>query len=620
MDFLPAGHALITGGEDGSLRRWDPADRHLQSLRTQAHNGPLTTLALSVDGKILATGGSDREVKVWTVDTQLAPKAFASIESKVQSLALTRDGKLLVTASADGSVQLWDTTSGKEQGDPIKFEAKEVHVAFSPDGKILATLPVGTNMAALKLWDTATKHELDLLAVVPDDARTLAFTPDGHSLATAGSSVNVWGWAGAPAFRTLKGTPGLTRTIAVSRDGSTIATAGAEGVVMLWDVADGVPVGKLEGHTKATWCLAFSPDGKTLASGGADRTVRLWNVGTQTEKATLRGAKKAVTALAFAPDGKALASSCDGDPTVSFWDVASSRLAATLTLPDPVPGEGVACLAFTSDGKTLYTGGERGISVWDVSPESRALDRTAALSKGQERVTLRGHTDTVRSLWSLDGGKALATRGEEGVIKVWDLALGRERLSFGGASRRCAAWQPHRMAGSWPPGSAPARFAPPRSRHKLRNRRFPVWRPRPKQPDRRRRLRRASKDSRFTQVSDSQNDSPSTGSQSAAGASRRATKGCYTIQGSDSQCSGRGQDRRTPAGGSRRAAKGYRTIQGSDSQCSGRSQDRRTPAGACRRATKGGGFRQGSAFPKNGPGPDERRQTSRTPGAHPRWK
>ena len=298
------------------------------------------------------------------------PKAFASIESKVQSLALTRDGKLLVTASADGSVQLWDTTSGKEQGDPIKFEAKEVHVAFSPDGKILATLPVGTNMAALKLWDTATKHELDLLAVVPDDARTLAFTPDGHSLATAGSSVNVWGWAGAPAFRTLKGTPGLTRTIAVSRDGSTIATAGAEGVVMLWDVADGVPVGKLEGHTKATWCVAFSPDSKTLASGGADRTVRLWNVSAQTEKATLRGAKKAVTALAFAPDGKTLASSCDGDPTVSFWDVASSRLAATLTLPDPVPGEGVACLAFASDGKTLYTGGEhRNIRMGRVSGE-----------------------------------------------------------------------------------------------------------------------------------------------------------------------------------------------------------------------------------------------------------
>ena len=79
-------------------------------------------------------------------------------------------------------------------------------LAFSPDGKILATLPVASNQGTLKLWDTATRHEVDLLAVVPDDARALAFMPDGHSLVTAGSSVNLWGWAGLHlAFHTLKG-------------------------------------------------------------------------------------------------------------------------------------------------------------------------------------------------------------------------------------------------------------------------------------------------------------------------------------------------------------------------------------------------------------------------------
>jgi WD40 repeat protein len=71
-----------------------------------------------------------------------------------------------------------------------------------------------------------------------------------------------------------------------------------------------------------------------------------------------------------------------------------------------------------------------------VTSESRALVRTAASPIGQERATLRGHLDAVRSLAVLDGGKALVSRGQDGVIKVWDLSLNRERLTLGGKTLR----------------------------------------------------------------------------------------------------------------------------------------------------------------------------------------
>jgi WD40 repeat protein len=90
-----------------------------------------------------------------------------------------------------------------------------------------------------------------------------------------------------------------------------------------------------------------------------------------------------ITSVAFAPDGKTLASCCDGDPTVSFWDASIGRLSATLTLPNALPGEGVSCLAFAPDGKTIFTGGEQGLSTWDVSPSSKVLVRAADSSKGQ---------------------------------------------------------------------------------------------------------------------------------------------------------------------------------------------------------------------------------------------
>ena len=81
-----------------------------------------------------------------------------------------------------------------------------------------------------------------MLAVVPTDARALAFTPDGQLLATAGGPVSLWGLGTERPIRTFKGPTGLVRSIAVSPDGKTMATAGGDGVVTLWDVAKGEPL------------------------------------------------------------------------------------------------------------------------------------------------------------------------------------------------------------------------------------------------------------------------------------------------------------------------------------------------------------------------------------------
>ena len=184
----------------------------------------------------------------------------------------------------------------------------------------------------------------------------------------------MWGLGEAePPLRTFKGTRGGVRSIAFSPDGATIATAGSDGSMVIWDVADGVGRIRLEGHTWAALCVTFSPDGKTLAAGSEDSTVRLWNVGGWSERAILRGPIRAVTALR----SEAMARLSPRRPTAirpsgcGIQTVAAPL--ATLALPDAAAGEGFSCLVFSPDGRTLYSGGERGISAWDVSPGSKVL-------------------------------------------------------------------------------------------------------------------------------------------------------------------------------------------------------------------------------------------------------
>ena len=130
-------------------------------------------------------------------------------------------------------------------------------------------------------------------------------------------------------IRTLEGHTGLVLSVAFSPDGQTLASGGdlfpfwgdINDTLRLWNANDGTHIRTLEGHTgPSIWSVAFSPDGQTIASGGTDKTIRLWNANDGTHIRTLEGHTDDVRSVAFSPDGKALTSGSD-DETVRMWDV-----------------------------------------------------------------------------------------------------------------------------------------------------------------------------------------------------------------------------------------------------------------------------------------------------------
>ncbi|WP_422928788.1 WD40 repeat domain-containing protein [Singulisphaera sp. PoT] len=438
LAFLPDGASLITG-DDRSLRRWDVKDGHLQAIVAQAHHGPIMSMTLSHDGHFLATGSLDREVKLWDVDARLAPRPFVGHEARVTRLAITPDGKTLASIAIDGAFKTWDVATGRELYSVAGTGSSPDVLSITPDGKTVLHRRTSNSQGPSDNFEFTDMESGKTHGIVIGDdrfCRAIPVSKDGRRAVAVGRAlilVDVAGRLALDHFSTSTEPNYQSLSGDISPDGKTLATGDNQAVVTLRDIEKKTVLATLKGHSERVNAVAFSPDGKVLASGSTDRTVKLWDVASHREIGVLRGATKGVTGLAFAPDGKTLASLSDGDTVVRLWDVAAKRSRGLIELdPSAVKaGDTLASVVFTADGKRLLTGSSQGILAWDLAPGAAAQLGPEDPAQHEPKFTLRGHAGIVRvALFSADG-KTLATRGDDGLIKVWDVATGRERFSFG---------------------------------------------------------------------------------------------------------------------------------------------------------------------------------------------
>jgi WD40 repeat protein/tRNA A-37 threonylcarbamoyl transferase component Bud32 len=272
------GKMIATGSWDSTVKLWNPDGQKLQQLQQLGiFSYNVNDVSFSPDGKTIATGSDDidKSVKLWSVDGKIL-RTFKAHSSGVSSLSFSPDGKTIATASSDNTAKLWNL-DGKElrtlKGHTGSFSGL-ISVSFSPDGKIVAT-GGGDNYA--KLWNLD-GQELRTLEGHSDVITSVSFSPDGKTIATGSgdNTVKLWNLDGQE-LRTLKGHSSIVSSVSFSPDGKTIATGSGDNTVKLWNL-DGQELRTLKGHSSGVMSVSFSPDGKTLISGSSDHTAKIWRL------------------------------------------------------------------------------------------------------------------------------------------------------------------------------------------------------------------------------------------------------------------------------------------------------------------------------------------------------
>jgi len=437
LAFHPDGRRLLSGGSDGAVRLWDLTTA-AQTYSIKVPDHWVHPVAFIGKGDRFVVGRQDGTVGVYDTATGAsAAQPFATTgrrDAWTMAMAVTPDGKTLATSGTELAIRLWDTTTFTPLDTP-GHTAELTAACFADDGKTVIT---AAQDGAVRFWDAATGRALrhidaggtvDVRMSASADAKHLAIRSDDDHLylcdvERAAPPASISGAAEGPLTpsrsklspaRTvlLPKSAGGANSLALSPDAALVAATCGHDTVRVIDTKTGDE--RFLVHTDPRqWAelpMAFAPDSRLLAiaSGDPDKKyVTLIDTLSGHVEGQLPVGAAGDDSLAFTPDGAGLAVACRNQP-IRLVEIATRRVRAEF----PGDGDAGTCLAISPDGRLLAAGGgpdRPTVRVWNL------------LTGRQIRKFTGGHTNWLKSVAFSPDSKRLVSTSRDTTAIVWDVS------------------------------------------------------------------------------------------------------------------------------------------------------------------------------------------------------
>ncbi|MBD2128701.1 protein kinase [Microcoleus sp. ZQ-A2] len=273
--ITPDGKTLATGSEEGTIKFWNLQTGELKKT-FKGHTSAVNVIVFSPNGQTLASGSADESIKLWNLNTEGVLHTLSGRSKGISAIVMTPDSQTLVSGDRVGNIEFWNLKNGERINAFAGHEILVTSLAVTPDGQ---TIVSSSQDNRIKLWDVKTGQLI----------RTLTAADSHHFF-----------------------------SVAISPNGQQIASGSWDGGIRLWDVKTGNLTQILKTDSAPIDTVVFKANGQTLVSGSADGSIRMWDLKTNKLRRTLSGHSEAVNRMVMTPDGQMLVSS-GKDKAIKIW-------------------------------------------------------------------------------------------------------------------------------------------------------------------------------------------------------------------------------------------------------------------------------------------------------------